>query len=114
MVHVEYAPLSRLLPHAAALVHHGGIGTTAQALRAGTPQLVFPFSYDQIDNGLRLRRLGVGDLWPPAESNPNKVATLLQKLLTDPSCAESCRTCSRRLATPTVDRAAAEIEALAQ
>ncbi|WP_394698486.1 glycosyltransferase [uncultured Desulfobacter sp.] len=34
----EYAPFSRLFPKAAAVVHHGGIGTCAQALKAGIPQ----------------------------------------------------------------------------
>ena len=35
--HSTYAPLSDILPHAAALVHHGGIGTAAQAMRAACP-----------------------------------------------------------------------------
>ncbi len=56
----EYAPMNTLLPRSAALVHHGGIGTTAEALAAGIPQLVVPYAYDQFDNGERLRRLGCG------------------------------------------------------
>ena len=58
--HVAYAPFSRLLPRLAGLAHHGGIGTSAQALAAGIPQLVVPFAHDQFDNAARLRRLGVG------------------------------------------------------
>ena len=58
-LHVHYAPFSALLPRLAALVHHGGIGTSAQALAAGVPQLVAPFAHDQYDNAARLRRLGV-------------------------------------------------------
>jgi rhamnosyltransferase subunit B len=54
-----YVPHSALFPAAAAIVHHGGVGTTAQALRAGKPQLVVPFFGDQNDNAARLRRLGV-------------------------------------------------------
>ena len=57
--HVAYAPFSALLPRLSALVHHGGIGTSAQALAAGLPQLVVPFAHDQFDNAARLRRLGV-------------------------------------------------------
>lgn len=57
---VDYAPYSELFPHAKAVVHQGGIGTTAQALRAGVPMLVVPFSYDQPDNAARVVRLGVG------------------------------------------------------
>ena len=55
-----FLPLRALLPHAAALVHHGGIGTLAEALRAGVPQLVVPCAFDQFDNAQRIRALGVG------------------------------------------------------
>jgi UDP:flavonoid glycosyltransferase YjiC (YdhE family) len=54
-----YAPHSLVFPRAAAVIHHGGIGTTAQALRAGVPQLVCPLFGDQFDNARRLRSLGV-------------------------------------------------------
>ncbi|WP_421934988.1 glycosyltransferase [Phenylobacterium sp.] len=60
----DYAPHSELFPHALAIVHHGGVGTTAQALRAGKPQLIIPFSADQPDNGERVARLGVGRAVP--------------------------------------------------
>jgi len=56
----SYAPHSLLFPRAAAIVHHGGIGTTGQALRAGVPQLVIPFMADQFDNAARIVRMGVG------------------------------------------------------
>jgi rhamnosyltransferase subunit B len=60
-LHAEaYAPFGELLPRARALVHHGGIGSCAQALRAGIPQLIAPRAYDQFDNAMRLERLGVG------------------------------------------------------
>ena len=55
-----YAPFSQLLPRAAAMVHHGGIGTTSQCLAAGIPQLVVYMSLDQPDNADRVERLGVG------------------------------------------------------
>jgi rhamnosyltransferase subunit B len=58
-LHLPYAPFSTLLPQLAGLVHHGGIGTSAQALAAGLPQLVLPFAHDQFDNAARLQRLGV-------------------------------------------------------
>ncbi|HVT27711.1 MAG TPA: glycosyltransferase, partial [Lacipirellulaceae bacterium] len=57
--HVGFVPMSQLLPHAAALVHHGGIGSCAQGLAAGVPQIVRPMSYDQFDNARRIVRLGV-------------------------------------------------------
>jgi len=59
MIVSDYAPYSAVLPRAAAVVHHGGIGTTGQALRAGRPMLVVPFVDDQLDNAVRARKLGV-------------------------------------------------------
>lgn len=54
-----YVRHSRLFPRACAILHHGGVGTSGQALRAGKPQLVVPFFGDQPDNAGRLARLGV-------------------------------------------------------
>ena len=51
--HERYVPFSAILPRCAAIVHHGGIGTCAQALAAGIPQLVSPFGFDQPDNAVR-------------------------------------------------------------
>jgi len=81
--HFTYAPFSQLLPHAAAFVHHGGIGTSAQALKAGVPQLVSPCSYDQLDNAARLRRLGVSMTVPRTHYTAERVAATLRQLLAD-------------------------------
>jgi UDP:flavonoid glycosyltransferase YjiC (YdhE family) len=55
----EYAPYSKLFPRASVVIHQGGVGTTAQALQAGKPMLVMPYSHDQPDNARRAARLGV-------------------------------------------------------
>jgi rhamnosyltransferase subunit B len=55
--HASYAPFSEVFPKAACVVHHGGLGTSAQGLRAGVPHLVMPLAYDQADNAVRMRRL---------------------------------------------------------
>jgi UDP:flavonoid glycosyltransferase YjiC (YdhE family) len=55
----DYAPYSLVFPRAACVVHQGGVGTTAQVLRAGVPHLIMPFSHDQPDNAARCERLGV-------------------------------------------------------
>jgi rhamnosyltransferase subunit B len=57
----DFVPLQDLLPHSAMLIHHGGIGTTAEAMRCAAPQLVIPFAFDQFDNAARIKRLGIGD-----------------------------------------------------
>jgi rhamnosyltransferase subunit B len=56
----DFVPLQDLLPHAAVLIHHGGIGTTAEAMRSGVPQLIIPFAFDQFDNAFRVKKLGIG------------------------------------------------------
>lgn len=58
--HFEFLDLELVLKHAALLVHHGGIGTTARAFQAGVPQLIRARMYDQPDNGDRVQRLGAG------------------------------------------------------
>lgn len=58
--HAAYVPFDLLMPKLAAIVHHGGIGTTAQAMALGVPQLITPFAHDQFDNGARIAQLGVG------------------------------------------------------
>ena len=98
VLHVPYAPFSQLLPRLAAFVHHGGIGTTSQALRAGVPQLLRPMAYDQFDNAHQVQRLGVGERLLPAQYAPTVVARALERLARDNAlharCAEvawSCR-----------------------
>jgi rhamnosyltransferase subunit B len=60
MLRLPYVDLGVLLERAALLVHHGGIGTTGQAIRAGIPQIVVPRWFDQPDNGRRVEKLGIG------------------------------------------------------
>jgi rhamnosyltransferase subunit B len=78
-----YAPHSTIFPRAGACIHHGGVGTTAQALRAGGPQLVCPIFGDQGDNGYRIRRLGVGAVLPLKRFTAERAAGKLRALLGD-------------------------------
>lgn len=57
---MHYAPLGKLLPHCRAIVHHGGIGTTSQALACGVPQLIRPMAFDQFDNAAKVCALNAG------------------------------------------------------
>jgi UDP:flavonoid glycosyltransferase YjiC (YdhE family) len=76
-----YALHSQLFPQAAAIVHHGGIGTTSHALRAGKPQLVVPFFGDQPDNARRLEDLGVARTLEPSRYTVERATTELGTLL---------------------------------
>jgi UDP:flavonoid glycosyltransferase YjiC (YdhE family) len=58
--HYPFAPFRKLLPLCGAIVHHGGVGTTAAALESGCPQLVLPLAWDQPDNAARVAGLGAG------------------------------------------------------
>lgn len=84
MITVDYTPYSELFPRAAAVVHQGGMGTTAQALLAGTPMLVVPYCNEQPDNAARIVRLGVGRTLNPQQYHRDRVAIELNKLLTQP------------------------------
>jgi UDP:flavonoid glycosyltransferase YjiC (YdhE family) len=81
----DYAPYSELFPRAAAVVHQGGIGTTAQAMRSGRPMLVMPYAHDQPDNAERVRRLGVARTIPRHRYTPARAAAELRRLLDDPA-----------------------------
>jgi rhamnosyltransferase subunit B len=76
-----YAPFGDLLPRAKAIVHHGGIGTAAQALRAGIAQVVVPLAYDQPDNAARLVRLGVASILPQRRLGGASLSAKLRALL---------------------------------
>jgi rhamnosyltransferase subunit B len=96
--HFAYAPFSQLLPRAAALVHHGGIGTCAQAMAAGRPQLITPFAHDQFDNAERVRRLGVGRIVPAKRYTASLAERELGLLLDDPIVMGNCKDIAKRLA----------------
>jgi UDP:flavonoid glycosyltransferase YjiC (YdhE family) len=80
-----YLPHSLIFPHAEAIVHHGGVGTTAQALRSGRPQLIVPHVGDQPDNAARMARLGVARTLPPGAYSARRAAGELHALLAYPS-----------------------------
>jgi rhamnosyltransferase subunit B len=80
-VHIAgYARYSLLFPRARAIVHHGGIGTLGQALRAGKPQLIVPLLTDQFDNAARAVRLGVARALPRKRYSARRLAAELARL----------------------------------
>lgn len=73
---VEEAPHDWLLPRVSAVIHHGGAGTTAAALRAGAPSVVLPFSADQAFWGRALAQSGTGTL---CSEHPKRSAGELER-----------------------------------
>jgi UDP:flavonoid glycosyltransferase YjiC (YdhE family) len=96
VAHFDYVPFSQVLPRAAALVHHGGIGTCAQGLAAGVPQVVMPLAHDQPDNADRLRRLGVSRTLMPKRFGGPALAATLDELLRCERTAKACRDVAER------------------
>jgi rhamnosyltransferase subunit B len=99
VAHFPFVPFTALLPRAAAIVHHGGIGTASQGMAAGVPQLIMPLAHDQFDNAERLHRLRLGDSLVPARFTGERVAAKLNQLLTSPEVALACATARQRLAS---------------
>jgi UDP:flavonoid glycosyltransferase YjiC (YdhE family) len=83
-----YAPYSELFPRAAATVHQGGIGTTAQAMGSGRPMLVMPYAHDQPDNAQRVKRLGVARTIARHRYTPARAAAELRHLLDNPAYSQ--------------------------
>jgi len=79
----NYAPFSKIFPRASVIIHQGGVGTTAQALRAGRPMLVMPYSHDQPDNARRVRHLGVAEVIRRKAYTAEAAATKIDSLLKD-------------------------------
>jgi rhamnosyltransferase subunit B len=94
VIHVDYARFNALLPQLAAFVHHGGIGSTSEALRAGVPQLIRPTAYDQFDNSALTLKLGVARELLGNQYTARTVAQMLKEMLVDSSLRKS----SHRLA----------------
>jgi rhamnosyltransferase subunit B len=87
IIAIDYAPYSKIFPHACAIVHQGGIGTTAQALRAGRPTLIMPYTYDQPDNAARVKRLGTSRTILRTQYSASRVAKELSELIGNPRYA---------------------------
>ena len=94
----EYAPYSELFSRAAMVVHQGGVGTTAQCLRAGKPMLIIPFSHDQPDNARRMKRLQVAQVIQRGSYTPWRVARRLKAMLADPLLAQRAESVGKQLA----------------
>lgn len=93
----EYAPYSGLFPRSAMVVHQGGVGTTAQCLKAGKPMLIMPYSHDQPDNARRMRRLKVARVIQRGNYTPLRVARKLKAMLSEPLFARRAEVVARRL-----------------
>jgi rhamnosyltransferase subunit B len=110
-----YLPFGEVLPGAALIVYHGGIGTLAQAVNAGVPQLVVPSAHDQFDNGWRIARLGLGRSLPRTRYRAVPAASEIRTIISDRAMSRRSREWSARVdSAAALARACALIEGLKQ
>jgi len=105
----DYAPFSEIFPRAAAIVHQGGVGTTGQAMRAGKPMLIMPYSHDQPDHAARVTRLGIGLSLTRRRYTVARAATSLHRLLSDASFAKNASDIGTRVRAEDGARTAADM-----
>jgi rhamnosyltransferase subunit B len=89
--HMDYIDFEYALPKALAIIHHGGIGTTAQAIKAGIPQLIRPLKYDQPDNANRIYKLGLGTYVMPERFKIEQVAPMISNMLQKAKSSKALR-----------------------
>jgi UDP:flavonoid glycosyltransferase YjiC (YdhE family) len=87
----DYVPYSMVFPRAACVVHQGGVGTTAQVLRAGVPHLIMPYGHDQPDNAARCRRIGVAEVINRSDYDASAAAEALARILSNSAYAENAK-----------------------
>ena len=107
---VPKAPHQSLFPRASVTVHHGGVGTTGQGLRAGRPSLIVPHAHDQADNADRVVRLGAARSIPAADYQASTVTRELGRILNDPAYSSRAAEIGRRVVKE--DGAAAAADAI--
>jgi UDP:flavonoid glycosyltransferase YjiC (YdhE family) len=95
---LDAAPHNWLFPRMAAVVHHGGAGTTAEGLRAGVPGIILPFIFDQPFWGERIRSLGLGPRpIPQKKLTADALAEAIDMAVTDNAMRERARACGERI-----------------
>src|SRR5205085_947272 len=91
VLQIPFAPFSEVFPACTAVIHHGGIGTIAQCLRAGVPSLVVPGGMDQPFNAAQVLQRKAG-LWIPRKHYTiRRAEQALKALLCTPTYVEHVR-----------------------
>lgn len=97
-----YVSLNQTLRECSAIVHHGGIGTTAMSMFTGCPQLICPMAFDQFHNADRVKSLGIGDTYEPRTWTSHKqklkqLAGLLASLTSNAQTRTACQQLAARV-----------------
>jgi UDP:flavonoid glycosyltransferase YjiC (YdhE family) len=103
----SYADHDQLLPRCAAIVTHGGLGTTLRALAHGTPLLLLPLGRDQQFNATRVVELDAG-IRVPTEAPPSAIAASLDEFLAQPRFRESAENAATAISADRPDETATD------
>lgn len=95
--HFDYVPFGKVFPHAAAVIHHGGVGTVSQCFKAGRPQLIVPLAHDQFDNASRVHQLGAGIRLDLPKATVSSITSALKDLISNRTYTTAARNLSRRM-----------------
>ncbi|WP_304454797.1 glycosyltransferase [Nocardiopsis sp. YSL2] len=114
VLRITEVPHDWLLPRVSAVVHHGGAGTTAAALRAGKPAVICPFIVDQFFWGRQVAALGAGSTpIPQAKLTAQRLADALREVTTSTRVQHTAAEIGRRIAAENgAADAVARIEAI--
>ena len=97
MLHIAHARFEDLFPRCRAVVHHGGIGTTAKCIVSGVPQLIIPRSHDQPDNASRIVKLGLGCKLSYRKIDSMELVTAVKHLLASETAVSLCKDFQARI-----------------
>lgn len=104
----DYAPFSKLFPHASCIVHQGGIGTTGQAMHSGKPMVILPEVNDQHDNLERVKRLGIAKGIQMKRVNGWRLRSAIETILADGAYSDRAARVSRQVRGESGVKAAAD------
>lgn len=106
---VPYAPYAAVFPRTCAVVHSGGIGTTGEAMRAGRPMLVIPYSHDQPDHAYRLKKMGVARSIARGKYTATTAVREIEALLSDKAYAQRAADLGARVRAETGTQTACDL-----
>jgi UDP:flavonoid glycosyltransferase YjiC (YdhE family) len=108
----RFIPQVTLLPTCAAVVHHGGAGTTFGTLAHGLPEVIIPQGADNFDNAAMVEMAGAALVLRPGEVTAENVQNAVRRILNEPSYAEAAGQAAAEIAAmPTPEAVADELRA---
>lgn len=90
-------PYRSVFKYAKLIIHHGGIGTTSDAMLAGVPMIILPQFIDQPDNACRITKLGIGEFIQKSKFNANTLFKMIEKIINNDNYYSKAKSISQKL-----------------